>query len=45
MKNLLNWQNVTHPETLTLREMSGPPIVVKQLMGPSGKKCLETPGV
>jgi len=28
MKHLLIWQNVTHPETITLHKMSGPRTVV-----------------
>jgi len=36
---------VTYPERITLRKISGPRTVVSQLMWPSGKKSLETPGL
>jgi len=42
-KTLLLWWNVTHLETITLRKMTGPRIVVECLMLPSDKKCLEAP--
>jgi len=38
MKNSLSWQNITYPETATLRKMSGPRHVLYYLMWPSDKK-------
>jgi len=40
----LTWWNVTHPETMILRKMSGPKLFYNRVCGPL-TKTMETPGL